>query len=298
MKNLTHNFLAIVISILLYACHSSQQAFEKPAENTSFTISDKLDEISGLQIIGNEFYGFNDSGGKSKLYKINKQGAITQTIQLKNATNVDWEAMAMNDSLIFLADFGNNRGNRKDLCIYYIRRSDINTTQKAQEVATRKILFYYPEQTNFSNQNRAHDFDCEALLWFNGALHIFTKEWKSKQTHHYTLQLTEQRQAAQLIESYDTNFLVTGADILKVNDKSALFALIGYTKLGYVYLAHATVSKGQNKLLKSPNIIKLGHSAKLGQVEGISIAAPNIIYYSAEAYKNVPQHITKFHIQD
>lgn len=294
------NTLLIFFSFLLIcSCNTSKQAFEKPTKkNTSFTISDKLDEISGLQIIGNEFYGFNDSGGKPELYKVDKQGTITQTIWLKNAINVDWEAMAMNDSLIFVADFGNNRGNRKDLCIYYIQRSEINVNKKTQEVSTRKISFYYPEQTDFSNQNRAHDFDSESLFWFNGKLHLFTKEWKSKQTHHYTLELTETQQAAQLIESYDSKFLVTGADVLNVNEKNSFVALIGYTKLGYIYLLNANVANNQNKLLNSPKKIKLGHSSKLGQVEGVSIASPNVIYYSAEAYKNVPQHITKLKIQD
>lgn len=296
-KSITTKLIVAITGILLYACHTSQSTFEPPTRNDSFTISDKLDEISGLQIVGDGFYGFNDSGGKPKLYKVEKQGAITQTLRLQGAKNIDWEAMAMNDSLIFVADFGNNRGNRKDLCIYYVRRKDIKTNQKVQEIATQKLSFYYPQQTDFSNQNRAHNFDCEALLWFNDKLHLFTKEWKSSQTHHYTLELTETRQAAQLVESYDTRFLVTGADVLKVNEKTSFVALIGYTKLGYVHLLNATVANNQDKFLSSPKQRKLGHSSKLGQVEGISIASPNVIYYSAEAYKNVPQHITRLELK-
>lgn len=294
MKKSKQIFLMLAIGLLLYGCHTSQSAFEKPTEeDTSFTISDKLDEISGLQIVGEEFYGFNDSGGKPELYKVDKQGAITQTLRLQGAKNIDWEAMAMNDSLIFVADFGNNRGNRRDLCIYYVRRKDIKTNQKVQEIATQKLSFYYPQQTDFSNQNRAHNFDCEALLWFNDKLHLFTKEWKSSQTHHYTLALTKNLQAAKLIESYNTNFLVTGADMLKINENSSFLTLIGYTKLGGIYLLHTTVTNKQDKLLNSLTKLRLGRLGKLGQVEGVSIASPGVIYYSAEAYKNLPQHITK-----
>lgn len=296
----------IFVGIFILSCRTNSHPHtqeinlpKKSFESTSFTLDKKLDEISGLQIDGDEFYGFNDSGGKAELYKINKKGAITQTIHLEGAQNIDWESMAMNDSLIFLADVGNNRGNRKDLCIYYIHKAEIDVNRAVQKVNAKKITFYYPEQTHFEIQTHAHDFDCEAICWFNHQLHLFTKEWKSKQTHHYTLELTEKRQAAQLIDSFNTKFLVTEADIFKINEQTSLLALIGYTKLRTVHLILSEIPNKQKNLLGFPKrTTYLGGAAKLGQVEGIALFSPKILYYSAEAYKGVPQHITRLELKD
>ncbi|PVX50836.1 hypothetical protein C7377_1154 [Balneicella halophila] len=301
MKYRNNPILAFFLLIALFSCDTTSQFNSQENKvpkttfnSTSFTIDKKLDEISGLQLVDDSFYGFNDSGGEPELYKINNDGRIVQTIRLLDAKNIDWESMAMNDSHIFIADAGNNRGNRKDLCIYYIDRDDIEPNKVTQEVKAKKISFYYPEQTNFEKQSHKHDFDCEAICYFNGKLHLFTKEWKSNQTHHYTLEVTEQPQPAKLISSYDTKFLVTGADILKINDETSLLALIGYTKIGTIHLIQTTVSNNQDELLTFPKqTTHLGRSGRLGQVEGVAIESPKVIFYSAEAYKNVPQHITK-----
>lgn len=267
---------------------------KKEFTSTSFSLPKELDEISGLQIDKDYFYGFNDSGGKAALYKITPKGNISQTIFLKNAKNVDWESIASNDSLIFLCDVGNNRGNRKDLCIYYLRKDAISPNKEIQHLEANKIAFHYPEQTNFEKQNYQHDFDCEAVCWFNGKLHLFTKEWKSKRTHHYTLELGKKEQAAKLIDSYNSNFLITGADILQLDAQNSLLALIGYSKLGAIHLVRTKVPNKSDKLLSfTKDKIHLGRSGKLGQVEGIAIESSNTLYYSAEAYKKVPQHITK-----
>lgn len=292
-------FLVAVLVSLIFACTSPKERLQQVPETNTVVLPDKLDEISGLQMDGKYFYGFNDSGGAPELYKMNEKGNIIQTIRLKNATNVDWESIAMNDSLIFLADVGNNRGNRKDLCIYYIRKKDIDKNKETQEVMAQKIRFYYPEQTNFEKQTHAHNFDCEAVCWHNGKLHLFTKEWKSKQTHHYTVEIAQQLQAAKLVESYNTKFLVTAADIRPIDNKTSLLAFVGYTKLGTVHLLYTKTNSSENNLLSAPKIAySIGRAGKLGQVEGICISSPNTLYYSAEAYKNVPQHITKLKIAE
>ncbi len=277
---------------------TEEKVSKKSFKSTTFTIDEKLDEISGLQIVEEYFYGFNDSGGKSELYKIDKQGKIVQTIALANAKNKDWESMAMNEDFIFIADVGNNYGNRKDLCIYYIDRKQIDPNKETQQLQAKKITFHYPEQADFSSNAYKHDFDCEAICWFNDKIHLFTKEWKSKKTHHYTLTLSEKHQAAKLIDSYDTGFLVTGADILKINEKKALLALIGYTKLGSIYFVRSEITNTANdQLLAAPKEkTRLGNSMNLGQVEGISIHSPTVFYYSAEDFKKVPQHITRLEL--
>ena len=98
----------------------------------SYDLPNKLEEISGLEKIEDEFYGFNDSGGAAEIYKFTSKNPIeiTQTIKLKNASNVDWEEMAMSDKHLFVGDFGNNLGMRSDLKVYYFPRKNINTRAK------------------------------------------------------------------------------------------------------------------------------------------------------------------------
>lgn len=306
MKSIKILYSIIIFVIFLQGCdtysHINSEDKNIPKRtftSTPFEIDKKLDEISGLQLVCHDyFYGFNDSGGKAEVYKVNNKGDIIQTIRLSNAKNKDWESIAINDSLIFIADVGNNVGNRKDLCIYYFDRRNINSQEAKQEIQCKKISFHYPEQTSFNLKIYNHDFDCEAIAWFNGKLHLFTKEWKSKHTHHYTLELTEEPQAAKLIDSYDSKFLVTGADILKIDENSSLLALIGYSKIGTVHLIRTIIPNNQEKLLVFPKEnTYLGNTGTLGQVEGISIASPDVFYYSAEDYKSVPQHITKLEIK-
>ena len=45
-----------------------------------------------------------------------------RTIKIDNAKNDDWEELAEDDEFIYIGDFGNNNGKRKNLCIYIIRK--------------------------------------------------------------------------------------------------------------------------------------------------------------------------------
>lgn len=255
------------------------------AFNTTF-LPTKLEETSGLQYLEGNFYTFNDSGGKPEIYRLdaNHPKKIVQTIRLKNAKNVDWESIAENEDYIFIGDFGNNKGNRKDLTIYYIQKSKIDFSQKEQEIEAESFSFFFPEQDDYSKQNRAHDFDVEAMAWYNGKLHLFTKEWKSLETHHYTLMLAEGIQPAWLVESYATHFLVTGADIKREKDGARL-ALLGYTKEGKVYFLQSKIPYGQDNMLSHPKrLTALGLASKVGQAEGITIKDKDTICISAEAF--------------
>ncbi len=293
-----HLFLIIILTLI--GCKKNDdeptQKDNNPLpifESTTFYIDNDLKEISGLQIDGNTFYGFNDSGGNAELYKIDQEGEIVQTIHLQNATNMDWESMTMSDTHIFLADTGNNKGNRTDLSIYYFEKSALYEGENIN-INTQKISFYYPEQTDFSNQNHNHDFDCEAIVWFNHQIHLFTKEWKSKKTHHYTLNMTNENQPAQLIEAYPTHFLVTGADVIQLDNQKSLLGIIGYSVLGDIQLIRTTIDNNASQFFNQ-DIEKtyLGNRNDLGQVEGIALASKKVLYYSAEKDNGIPPHITQ-----
>lgn len=281
----------MVFSIALQSCASV--VVEKPLkitreniEQTSYTALPKeLEEISGLLIDSTSFWGFNDSGGKPELYKFNPKtpNKIEKTLKLTGATNVDWESIAHSDSLVFVADFGNNNGNRKDLKIYYFPKKALSQEGEQISTAVEEIEFFFPEQTNYDKQSHNHDFDVESMFYLDGKIHLFTKEWKSQRTHHYTLDLVTGKQPAWLVESLDTGFLVTGADAKKIEGK-VVTALVGYTKAGGVFAIRGEAEDEAEKILTKGHTtkIKLGISPRLGQVEGVSIVSKNKLCYSAE----------------
>jgi hypothetical protein len=266
----------------------------------SLKLPEKLKEISSLEIIDGFYWGQNDSGGEAELYKISPTtGKLVQTVKVTNATNVDWEEMTSSDEYIFIGDFGNNLGKRTDLTIYYFPKTKLNSDDEVIKVEAQKIEFSYPEQKNFNPGKKATNFDCEAMFYYKGQLHLFTKEWSNLATTHYTLNVKEGKQQAKRIESFKTNYLVTGAYV----DDSPIsnthgFYFIGYTPDGFAFISGFSLPKKENGLLFDSKLNKfnlpLGFTAQVGQVEGISIKEdkPNVICYSNEDFK-----VKSFHVE-
>jgi len=253
----------------------------------------QLDEISALAYEDRDksvvsFWGLNDSGNGSDLIRFNQDGTILQTITIENVENIDWEEIAMDETRLFFADFGNNLGKRQDLAIYYINRKDINLDQSNQTLRAKKIEFFYPEQTTFGYKNLTTNWDAEAFFIYNDKIHILTKEWTNKATSHYTIPIdTSKKHAAQKIESYPTDFMVTGAHI----DVDKGLFLIGYTLETIALVQWFDLPKDNSDLIfsnsKKTIILPLGFTTQLGQLEGISLSSPeqNQICISGEEFK-------------
>lgn len=261
-------------------------------------LQEKLKEISALEYDDGFFWGLNDSGGEAEIYKFNSEtGKISQTVSISNATNRDWEEMTMNDDYIFIGDFGNNNGNRKDLVIYYIKRSEIGNRAE-ESLNAQKIEFNYPEQTNFNPGKQATNFDCEAMFYHNGKLHLFTKEWTNYATTHYTLEIKPGNQQAKKIETFKTNYMVTGAhiDANPISNTNG-FYFIGYTKDGFAFISGFDApKKGSERFFDEKTnkfSLPLGFTPQVGQVEGISTKPekPSVICYSNEDFKFKTFHV-------
>ncbi len=98
---------------------------------TYSNLPDKVDETSGLIYLNGYVWTFNDSGGEPEIYKIdNESGKIIQTVRITNGENFDWEDITRDESFIYIGDFGNNWGTRKDLKIYKIAINDIIDEKK------------------------------------------------------------------------------------------------------------------------------------------------------------------------
>lgn len=189
-----------------------------------------VSETSGLAIHNGRYYTINDSGGNAELYGVDTiTGEVDQVIFIQSS-NIDWEALAMDDNYMYIGDFGNNAGMRDDLCIYRIALNDIPAQGNAT-ISPDTINFTYVDYKKSEEFSRDHNFDCEAFLASDQWLYLFTKNRGNYKTNLYRLPKQPGTYVAELITSYDVNGLVTGADINKNKDE---VTLIGYTDQSWI----------------------------------------------------------------
>lgn len=236
-------------------------------------------ESSGLQWIQGRLFSINDGGNSAEIYELNPQnGSLLRTIKVSNATNVDWEDLAASSTHLFVGDFGNNLGTRTNLRILKI---PVTSILNQTEVSAELIEFSYPDQSDFSGTNSNHNFDCEALLFWEGQLHLFSKNLGDGRSKHYTLSPNAGKHLATLQGSFDAKGLITGADV-SADGKNIV--LLGYENKGISSKSFlwtfgqvsGSVFSGQG------NQFFLGSPAVLGQTEGISIDAQLEIKISGE----------------
>ena len=147
--------------------------------------------------------------------------------------------------------------------------------------STQIISFYYPEQTDFTPKNINTDFDLESMVYYDGKLHIFTKEWASKSTTHYILDPTNfENQPAQKVEKFQTGFVITDAYYY---DKKLY--VVGYTKKTEVFLMVFNESDKGIFFQNIPKKFYLGSSFSIGQIEGVAVDEKGI-YISGEKFNN------------
>lgn len=279
--------LLIVVLFVFQSAFSQRTDFLKIKKYRVGYLDDKIEETSGLNILNGKLYTFNDSGNAAELFEIDKKsGEIIRTLKT-NVINTDWEALANDGKNFYIGDFGNNAGTRKDLMIYKVPYGRIDTANTIKIPGSERaldgtrILFYYPEQTDFTSKNTKNDFDAEAMIYLNGKLHVFTKEWASKATSHYIVdpEISE-LQKAEKIEAYTTGFVVTDASYF---DKKLY--LIGYTKKTEVFLDIFTETEPGIFFKEKPKHYYLGTALSLSQIEGISVDETGM-YISGEKFRS------------
>lgn len=185
-----------------------------------------VSETSGLIFWRNSLWTHNDSGGKPEIYKIDTAtGKIIQTVFLDGVINFDWEDITQDEDFIFIGDFGNNGGDRKNLCIYKIPKASFSLTEKVVSVNPSTIRFSFADQKSFENNFRKNDFDCEGFLSLGDSLFLCTKNWVDGNSRLYVLPKTVGEHSVWPRTTFPADGLVTGAD---VNPAQNEVALIGY----------------------------------------------------------------------
>src|SRR5664279_1470860 len=88
-----------------------------------------LHESSGVCYTDGNCWTFGDSGNLNGIYKIDTTtGAVKQIVIVQNFSNTDWEDITADSSYIYVGDFGNNDGNRRDLKVIRIKKADLNSS--------------------------------------------------------------------------------------------------------------------------------------------------------------------------
>lgn len=267
-------FLIFILSISIISNAQQAEIFKLKKFRVS-VLSDSIQETSGLNFFNGKLYTFNDSGNLPELYEIDSNSGKILKVLKTTAENKDWEALANDGENFYIGDFGNNSGTRKDLKIYKIPFQD----DQLQNDLMKTISFYYPEQNDFTPKNISTDFDLESMIYLNGKIHIFTKEWASKSTTHYILDPeNDKNQAAQKLESYPTGFVVTDAAYF---DKKLY--IVGYTKKTEVFLDIFNEFETGIFFREKPRHLYLGSALSIGQIEGIAVDEKGI-YISGEKF--------------
>jgi len=145
------------------------------------------------------------------IYKVDTiSGEIIQSITVLNAENTDWEDITQDEDNIYVGDFGNNNGDRKDLKVYKLSKSSIPPIGNAS-VSAGVISFSYGDQHDFTPSYNANEYDCEAITCVDNMLYLFTKNWVSQTTRLYELPTVSGTYSILPVDSFDVDGLITGA---------------------------------------------------------------------------------------
>jgi hypothetical protein len=227
----------IAPAVLLSFCVWSWISCQPPVNSSSKLVPvnplpKELTENSGLLEMDEDLYvGLNDGGDHPNLYLFSlKRRSATRIIKIKNAQNVDWEDLTMDDVYVYIGDTGNNDGTRTDLTIYRVSKDDL---RKKDEAEAEKITYSYNTQTKFSSSSK-NNFDCEAMICNGDSLYLFSKNRGNKKTDLYSLPKAPGNYKAMHTGQFEAMGLITSAAYRKTADKSEL-VLLGYDNKGKSY---------------------------------------------------------------
>ncbi len=242
------------------------------------TLPEDVLESSGLIYYNNKLITHNDSGNSPRLYEVDTLSSqIIRTITIDNATNIDWEDITQDDTYIYIGDFGNNTGNRQDLTVYRVAKSDYDVSNT---ISAERIDFSYEDQTDFTEIQNS-DWDAEGMVDFKTQLLIFTKQWQTNGTVAYSIPKIPGSYSAKNMGFYDVSGLVTGA---AYNKFSNVLMLLGYSSQLQPFIVR--ISELPINFSFNGTEEKLGLGIGFSQVEGITYSDSNTYYVSSERYQN------------
>lgn len=229
-------------------------------------LSDSLVETSGLIYYNNWFWTLNDSGNEPAIYAFDSlKGTIIHRTFIKNKTNIDWEEMTQDSNYIYIGEFGNNDGSRKDLKVYRIQKAQLTFSQNSDSINADEIQFNLADQTSFVSANQNHNYDMEAMCIWRDSLHLFSKNWVDGKTRHYVMPSVPGNYSLVPRETMNIGGLVTSACS---NSKGDKIILGGYnTSIGACFIWLLYDFQAGYFFSGNKRKIDLGNALTFGQFE-------------------------------
>ncbi|WP_339661149.1 T9SS type A sorting domain-containing protein [uncultured Polaribacter sp.] len=272
IKASTH-YLFLLILLSSFLGQSQITGFK-----AKFDLPAVVKETSGLLFLDGKIITNNDNGDEAYLYEIDSlSGILNRRITVTNATNVDWEDLADDETYIYISDTGNNKGTRKDLKIYRILKSDF---KNGNSVSAEIISFYYEDQTNFTSSD-SHNFDAEALVVYENNFLLFTKNRGDLKTNVYKFPISIGNHKAVKVSTANIQGLITGATVQNSN-----FLLCGINASSIPFLVYISSNRSPGDDIFKSGFSKYTLTNELGignQVEGITSFDNGKFYISREA---------------
>jgi hypothetical protein len=186
------------------------------------------------------FWVHNDSGDEARLFAIRTDGKTVMPawmsefyfvdkpvtgkqpyagLRVDQASNSDWEDIAIDGDTLYIADTGNNGNARRDLGVYVLPEPNPQAVERARVLKWLPVA--YPEQTAFPPEG-AWPFDCEAIFVYKHKLYFVSKHRlgsngmpdKSANLYRLDTKHTEQVNVLKKVDSRaDLGGWVTAADL-------------------------------------------------------------------------------------
>ena len=273
MKN-----IYLLVGLILFGCSNKEidSAEIDSAEIVSKIVLPKIiNETSGLEFYNNNFITHNDSGGEPSLYVFNEMGEVIETIGLdKNPDfeieNNDWEDITNDNEYLFVADTGNNFGNRDNLNI-------IRVSKGTDLMVDGIIEISYSDQESFFPRPK-HKYDAEAIIVIEDKIALFSKDRENLNTDLYLV--NKNQNGSQILTSevsYDVNTLITGGDY---DEDRNLLALVSYNSNGNQYLLLFKNFKLNN--LENNTFKKFKIPLEQAQIEAVKIIDEKTFWVTSE----------------
>ncbi|MEX0719207.1 MAG: hypothetical protein WD059_00980 [Balneolaceae bacterium] len=293
LKTGTLFFVGIIIVVLINFSgffSPEDSPLKKVAE-----LAEELDESSGLIYTPKGLFTLNDSK-KPEFYRIDTAtGEILQTISIHDIDFDDKESISFDGEYIYIGDFGNNDGDRKNLKIVKIDYSDISE-KKDLSVNGEIIQFHYPEQQTFDMKKKDNAFDSEAMVVAADSIYVFTKQRNNHQTTLYSLPKKTGNYAATKNAAFDVNGRITSAAL---NPEQNTLLLLGYQDdHQFPFLWKFLDFSGNNFFSGNSSSVKISTSPLDWQTEGMTFKDENEIFISCETTGDVKASLYSGNLQE
>ena len=266
------------MGLILFGCSNKEidSAEIDSAEIVNKIVLPKIiNETSGLEFYNNNFITHNDSGGEPSLYVFNEMGEVIETIGLnKNPDfeieNNDWEDITNDNEYLFVADTGNNFGNRDNLNI-------IRVSKGTDFMVDGIIEISYSDQESFFPRPK-HKYDAEAIIVIEDKIALFSKDRENLNTDLYLVD--KNQNGSQILTSevsYNVNTLITGGDY---DEDRNLLALVSYNSNGNQYLLLFKNFKLNN--LENNTFKKFKIPLEQAQIEAVKIIDEKTFWVTSE----------------